>query len=554
METEAVPNISPAKITASLVDSLVQQFVGFETICTDLLAQRRKMLRAILGKSNRSPFLWGVGSQNGSVDFVDAVQWMHGKVWQSRDLPAPPQGSIQLFGSRLREDLAAIALAAYGGDASFYDGVDADETDLLSRPVESQLRCVELPLWKKLIAESDDDEPASFLLHSMEEIVKHCLDADGWPESRIIADAAVLAASWCRCCDMFKFAGLQMDPDAYFMLCELNQQLVRLSRDDGSLLLGEYSGGLNCNSFKKALSRNFSTSFLSQLKRRKKASRRTREPATCSISEWGQVGVLQSKWKLGGNKVAVAFGDQRLKMDVSNGASLVCGDCTPEISINGVPQSIESEIGVSGFLRFDKCDYLELEMEFEAAVVQRQLLFFAKDKLLFLNDVVTTKEASQIEYRNTLGLGSGFELLRETENNEFYLKNGDVYSLVLPLSMPEWKTERSDTSVEFNVESFAVSRQADGLGFSTPIVFDLNPKRSQKPRTWRRLTVAENMQTVGDDAAAAYRVQIGRDQWLFYRSVSERGNRTFMGQNYADEFFVGSIDCDGNVVPLVEIE
>ena len=87
-----------------------------------------------------------------------------------------------------------------------------------------------------------------------------------------------------------------------------------------------------------------------------------------------------------------------------------------------------------------------------------------------------------------------------------------------------------------------------------PIVFDLNPERSTKPRTWRQLTVAQQMQTVGNDIAVAYRVQIGSKQWLFYRSILEKRNRTFLGQNFANEFFVGTISLDGTVQSILEVE
>jgi hypothetical protein len=42
----------------------------------------------------------------------------------------------------------------------------------------------------------------------------------------------------------------------------------------------------------------------------------------------------------------------------------------------------------------------------------------------------------------------------------------------------------------------------------------------KRPLTWRRITVAENLALVPREVAAAYRVQVGREQWLFYRSLA----------------------------------
>ena len=101
---------------------------------------------------------------------------------------------------------------------------------------------------------------------------------------------------------------------------------------------------------------------------------------------------------------------------------------------------------------------------------------------------------------------------------------------------------------------FQIEQSAFGCGMSVAFALDLDPKRSLKPRTWRRLTVAEKMRTVGSDEAVAYRLQIGKEQWLIYRTLAEKGNRTFLGQNYADDFFLGKIDIEGNVEAILEIE
>ncbi|MEX0714781.1 MAG: hypothetical protein WD278_20765 [Pirellulales bacterium] len=56
------------------------------------------------------------------------------------------------------------------------------------------------------------------------------------------------------------------------------------------------------------------------------------------------------------------------------------------------------------------------------------------------------------------------------------------------------------------------------------------------------------------DPAVGYRVQVGRQQWLIYRSLAERGNRTVLGHNLISEFLVARFDRQGKVEPLLEIE
>ena len=99
-----------------------------------------------------------------------------------------------------------------------------------------------------------------------------------------------------------------------------------------------------------------------------------------------------------------------------------------------------------------------------------------------------------------------------------------------------------------------LSQSIDGSCLAASLLFDLKPKRSLKPRTWRSLTVAENLEIVPKDLAVAFRVQIGKQQWLFYRSLARTGNRTFLGENVVDEFYAGRIDLKGNVQSLAEVE
>jgi hypothetical protein len=72
--------------------------------------------------------------------------------------------------------------------------------------------------------------------------------------------------------------------------------------------------------------------------------------------------------------------------------------------------------------------------------------------------------------------------------------------------------------------------------------------------TWRKLTVAESLETQPDDVAVGYRVQIGKEQWLIYRSLVEPANRTLLGHNLSTEALVARFDRTGEVEPLVEVE
>ena len=84
--------------------------------------------------------------------------------------------------------------------------------------------------------------------------------------------------------------------------------------------------------------------------------------------------------------------------------------------------------------------------------------------------------------------------------------------------------------------------------------FDLNAKRRSKTHTWRQLTVAQDLDILSRDVAVAYRIQVGRKQWVVYRSLGPTGNRTFMGHNLISEFLVARFLKNGEVENLIEIE
>ena len=83
---------------------------------------------------------------------------------------------------------------------------------------------------------------------------------------------------------------------------------------------------------------------------------------------------------------------------------------------------------------------------------------------------------------------------------------------------------------------------------------DLDRRRFRRRMTWRRLTVAESLRPVPADAAVGFRVAIGDRQWLIYRALATRANRTLLGHNLATESLIARFGKDGEVASIVEIE
>jgi hypothetical protein len=204
----------------------------------------------------------------------------------------------------------------------------------------------------------------------------------------------------------------------------------------------------------------------------------------------------------------------------------------------------------------DDADYLELEIELTRGVrVQRQMLLARDDRFLLLADAVLGVESGALDYTSTLPLVEGVVFDPASETREGYLVGRKPRALVFPLSLPEWREQTwrggltsTAGSLEFQC-GHPVSRR-----IYAPLFFDLDPRRQVQPATWRRLTVAENRTIVPHEEAVGYRVQSGSQQWLIYRSLDERGNRTLLGQNLVSEMLVARFETSGEIESLLEIE
>lgn len=439
---------------------------------------------------------------------------------------------------------------------------EAANFDIHFQPLLAQLFDVELPLaictgLPDFQSKKDRLESAVARFH---ENVSQLLDGDGWPEGRIVSDFGLLAASWTRCFHILQKAEIHVGAETIEQLEWMVRQFMRLLRSDGSLMLGESGTGISHATFGELLlelSDDATDDKLAKIcfpKAKPLKKLQAGLPDEFDVSEWAQVAATRSSWGRRGARTAVSFHDHRVILEISNSEVLVLGDCTPELSINGKPLHSSDVIEVVCSNREDDVDYLELELTFGEISLQRQIVFNRSDQFLYLSDIVLPSEPARIDYRCKFPVAPGIEPFGESETTEIYLKSKKFHALVLPVCLPEWKTARTDDRFSIVGNELSLTQSIDGKGLCASLFFDLSEKRCVKPRTWRRLTVAERLKVVGNDDAAAFRVQVGKQQWLFYRAIGKAQNRTFIGENYSSEFYVGSMDRDGNVQSLLEIE
>ena len=551
-----------------------------------------KYSRLLGGESQRkpnSPLAWAVPHSVLNGDTLPTIKRWYRSVGAQRKLRSTARevmtatGTLTLgAGGQLRTDaesaLLAIAaaqamgaIAAKSDQGQWHQTLDhlldmsvSPRSDWELSPWGYQLVSVELPMTLAFMLpeietmEQTGQEAAIRMNNSLSAM----LDLDGWPFADHLPVLAPLAASWTRCLKMARKAGFPSDPAVNEQVQLLVPQIFRLMRNDGSLMLsnhqdspieGEFENQLL--SLMKGKRRNRKFAQVCRQKKPKTADVLAIDLPESSLSEWASSGVYQSQWRRRSPKLAIDYSNQQCRIEVGRDLPLLGGQTMPEIRLGGQLLEPVSDFEAVCDEQNDDLDFLELEIELSRGVqLQRQFILSRNDDFLIVADAVLATEVGGLDYRCKWPLAPGVSGMQETETRELYLTAGKIQSLVLPLALPEWKVARHNGQLDFDDDGLELRQNSSGRALYAPLVFDLSPKRSKRPRTWRPLTVAEQLKIVPSDVASAFRIQLDKQQWILYRSLGEKGNRTFMGENFNGELFLGSFDTNGQVKPLLQIE
>ncbi|MGI9472092.1 MAG: hypothetical protein ACR2NZ_11195 [Rubripirellula sp.] len=210
----------------------------------------------------------------------------------------------------------------------------------------------------------------------------------------------------------------------------------------------------------------------------------------------------------------------------------------------------------------DDVHYLELEQLWSGGIkVQRQLLQVRDDRSLLIADAVLPQDGVDltdvpIDYACSFPLDEGIEFVPESETSEAFLSDGKRRGLVLPLAASEWRVGRTNSSISATSDDhLQLTSRGHGALF-TPIWFDFQQRRFDRNRTWRELTIGDQLRLVDRHEAVGYRIQIGSEQWMLYRSLAEeRRCRTVLGKHLIADFFCSRFDPgDGSHDELLTVD
>lgn len=441
--------------------------------------------------------------------------------------------------------------------------------------LEQQWLLVELPLTMACLLDSVFDIAAivEVAIDSLTELVGNALDTDGWPSNDVVSNFGLLCASWYRCGRLIDSNGQRTLEDS---VCEalggLPRQLMRLLREDGTLMMSDSRQRLPDEMLAAMLEMSDDLTDQLILERTGKRPVKPRpnrvalDRSLNSVSQWGGNFLFHDGWERKACKISAMFDGTGFSIEIGKKMPLVFGKCFPKISLSGQPLEIEGEPE----LLVSQCDqevaFAEVEWPMTGgARLQRHVVLSLEDKFAWIGDVILPPDDSggtghKFDYSCCWPLARGISTIAESETTEGYLYDGKkIRALVIPPALKEWKTERPTGhfgagKLELDKNCFTLNQSGVGRALYVPLFLDLSPRRSKRPRTWRQLTVAEKLEIVPADIAVAYRVQVGKKQFVLYRALGEPENRTFFGQNVNTELFLGRLEKNRTMTELLQVE
>ncbi|MGD9647519.1 MAG: hypothetical protein AB7U73_17525 [Pirellulales bacterium] len=391
------------------------------------------------------------------------------------------------------------------------------------------------------------------------------LAADGMPRPASLAEMPRLFACWLRASELARHFKRNPWPDACReRLGHGLRQVSRLLDDRGY----QFVPGCDRVPWPRSLWKSCVHEFgdrrdrqvlkyqQSKPRRLQSADNRKRLPEPAAQSDSACVAVLRGSWSPRDVTLAVEHAARTVQLELNVAREpLLAGQWQCDVVVDGTPRQAVTGWEANCWETDRDVAYLELEASFTGDVrVFRQMLVAREEQFVLLADVVVARQATAIAYQGRLPLANGASTMPIADHTEVELFAGQRSFTVLPLALPEWRRECAGLELTGNAAELQLSQTAAGRALYAPLLLDLDARRTKRPYTWRRLTIAENRRTVSADEAAGFRVQRGQQQWLFYRALSQRAGRTVLGVHLWSEFLASKFDHEGESHPLIEVE
>lgn len=290
-------------------------------------------------------------------------------------------------------------------------------------------------------------------------------------------------------------------------------------------------------------------------------------PEAFCHSELGGTAILLPEWDVRRGRVQLDYSQSEVRLQLDAGKmTAIDGNWEVLIQVDGQEQAAAGPWTSLCEYTDDDVHYLELEQRWTGDIrVQRHLLLIRDDRCVMISDAVI-RDADQppatIGYMSRIKLAEGVTTASEPETTEVWLQDasGERRGLALSLQSNEWRVGPSRAKMDVTPDGYlrlevrSDKKNSHGGSVFAPLWFDFQQRRFKRPRTWRQLTVAEELRIVDPDEAVAFRIQQGSEQWILYRMLRGDRTRTFLGKHLLADLYCARFHAgDGSMEDLVTV-
>ena len=287
-------------------------------------------------------------------------------------------------------------------------------------------------------------------------------------------------------------------------------------------------------------------------------------PETLQVSEEGSLAVLMPEWDVRRGRTHIDFSGNDTSIEIFGGKSCVVGGlCQTSLSADGQNLKPLGHWVSNCEYSDDDVNFLEIEQPWSGGfVLQRQFLLVRDDRCVFFADSILPSDSSEtstslphLEYEIRIPLMNSVNLTGEPDTREMFLSDGKKRGLVIPLAANEWRIGPSAAKLSQSDDQY-LSYAVTGKGqLYAPIWMDFQRRRFRLRRTWRQLTVADELRICESHEAVGFRIQVATEQWLIYRSLANRTPRTVLGKHVVADFYAGRFHAsDGSIEELITVD
>ncbi|WP_146460025.1 hypothetical protein [Rubripirellula tenax] len=268
-----------------------------------------------------------------------------------------------------------------------------------------------------------------------------------------------------------------------------------------------------------------------------------------------KLAVMLPEWDVQKSRVCLDYSGENVAIEIFSGRTKVIdGQWQTMIELDGDEQQPTGPWTEICEYSDDDVHYIEMEQPWTGGLLlQRQIMLVREDRCILAADAVVPtdqaiREASGapssqvIRYMSRLPMAESIAADPEPETREVFLSDGRRAAMVLPISACEWRVGPTAATLKSSEDGHLVFTSEGKGRLYSPLWIDCSQRRFKRKRTWRQLTVVDELRLCRNDEAVGYRIQVGSEQWMVYRTLGQPRTRSVLGKHLIADFFASRFD------------